>query len=84
MFPFQPGQLVLLGPRHLVPRSARFPRESDRLGREGIGKLTSRCCWHADLQFHDSPTYGNVYKIRGGPVRQSRLQEALREDASIG
>ena len=84
MFPFQPGQLVLLGPRHLGPRSARFPRESDRLGRERIGELTSRSCWPADLQFYDSPTYGRVYKIRGGPGRQSRLQEVLREDVSIG
>jgi len=84
VFPFQPGQLILLGPRHLGPRSARFPRESDRLGRECIGELTSRSCWPADLQFHDSPTYGRVYKIRGGPGRQSRLQEVLREDASIG
>jgi len=55
-------------PRHRGPRSARFPRESDHLGRECIGELTSRCCWPADLQFHDSPTYGSVYEIREGSI----------------
>lgn len=43
-------------PRHLCNRPARFPRESDRLGFECVSELTSRCAWHADLQFHDSPT----------------------------
>ena len=54
-------------PRHLSHRSTRFPREPDSLGLECVGKLTSRDFWHTDLQFHDSPTYGGVYEIRGGP-----------------
>ncbi len=63
-------------PSHLGHRPARFPREPDGLGLECVGKLTSRYFGHADLQFHDSPTSGGVYEIRGGSYRPMQPCEA--------
>ena len=61
---------ILKLPRHLGHRPLRFPRKPDRLRLECIGKLTSRCCGHADLQLHDAPTYGGVYEIEGQSVSE--------------
>ncbi len=42
--------------------------DSDGLGLECVGKLTSCECCHAYRQFHHSATYGGVCEIREGSV----------------
>ena len=63
-------------PRDLGDRPTRFPCEPNGLGLDRIGKLTSYRCCHADLQFHDSPTYGGVCEIRGRSPNSVSLKPA--------
>lgn len=65
--------------RHLGHRTTRFPCEPDCVGLECVGKLTSRDCWQADLQFHHAPPYGDVCESEGGAHPDENIGAAVKK-----